>query len=188
MVFLLICCLLAGCGKDKEREDHSTAEEKTTAEEMDTEETSTENVDDVTVDGMSREILEGMTLEEKAGQMIFAGLDSFREEGSTGKIHSLDPKMEHTFSEVSPGGVILYSKNIKNKAGLHGLIEQLQSTSRIPLLIGADEEGGENSRIASRKKLALPKTYTAGELALREPEEAEKNGSEIGAYLKKTWI
>lgn len=81
--------------------------------------------------------LQKMTLEEKAGQMFFAcvyGTDV--EEGLTAK--------------YSPGGYVLFADFFEGKdpdtAGQ--AIAKLQEESKVPLLVGTDEEGGTVTRVS----------------------------------------
>ncbi|WP_027352381.1 glycoside hydrolase family 3 protein [Lacrimispora indolis] len=84
----------------------------------------------------ARELLSSMTLEEKVGQMFFVRLrkDSAIE----------DIKTYHL------GGFILFGDDFKDetKDSIKELIKSYQSTSSIPLLIGADEEGGTVCRVS----------------------------------------
>lgn len=47
------------------------------------------------------------------------------------------------------GGVILFSRNIRDPLQTAGLIHGLQDASEIPLLVGIDQEGGRVSRLSS---------------------------------------
>lgn len=91
------------------------------------------------------EILEGMTLEEKIGQLFFVRL---REESAIEDIN-----------KYYLGGYILFGDDFKNK-GKEDIILQIssyQTASHIPLLIGVDEEGGTVNRISKYKEFrAVP--------------------------------
>lgn len=63
---------------------------------------------------------------------------------------------------------------------------KLQETSKIPLFIGTDEEGGEASRIASVKKMnieSVEDAQTVGKTG--DSEKARETGSAIGSYIKE---
>lgn len=84
----------------------------------------------------ARELLSAMSLEEKVGQMFFVRLrkDSAIE----------DIKAYHL------GGFILFGDDFKDetKDSIKELIKSYQSSASIPLLIGADEEGGTVCRVS----------------------------------------
>ena len=188
LAFLLLVCLaLSGCTKDeKKTEETSTAKEQTVPEAVTTGGVLTETgeVDDVTLDGMSREILSNMTINEKVGQMIFAGLDSLKGKEAQGKAEKLTGGMENELKSLKPGGIILYSKNMKDQKQVKKLIGQLEEASSIPLFIGVDEEGGEASRAASVKKMQIDPAKSAQEIGeTNSREEAVKAGTQIGTYL-----
>lgn len=188
-VSLCIVLFLAGCGLG----ENNTAEEKTTSaeEESAPEEgttgdilTETEQVPEVTVDGMSLDILKNMTLEEKIGQMLFVGLDTLRADGKTGKLTKMNRTIEGKIKAWSPGGIILYGKNIEDKEQVTELTEELQQASRIPLLIGTEEEGGENSRIASQEKIEVEETEEAQKIGEEgNSTKAQETGQIIGSYM-----
>ena len=89
--------------------------------------------------------LKSMTLEEKIGQLIFARCPSENAEDIISK---------HQF-----GGVILFGTNTENKTKeqLSRDISSLQNISKIPMLIGVDEEGGTVVRISSNPNLRSEK-------------------------------
>lgn len=191
VIGLCMTLLLAGCGIGRD----DSAEEKTTAvkEESIPEEgttggilTETEQVPDVTVDGMSLDILKSMTLEEKIGQMLFVGMDTLQADGKSGKITKINRTIEGKIEAWSPGGVILYGKNMEDQEQVTELNQALQQASRIPLFIGTEEEGGENSRIASQEKMKVEETETArmiGESG--DSVRARETGQTIGTYMKE---
>ena len=84
----------------------------------------------------ARELLSGMNLEEKVGQLFFVRLrkDSAIE----------DIKAYH------PGGFILFGDDFKaeTKTSIRELVKSYQSSSSIPMLIGVDEEGGTVCRVS----------------------------------------
>ena len=77
------------------------------------------------------EILAGMTLEEKVGQIFFARCP-----------------VENAVTDAKNfalGGYILFGRDFENKTpeDVKNNIESYQSSSKIPMLIGIDEEGGK---------------------------------------------
>lgn len=82
------------------------------------------------------DIIEGMTLEEKVGQLFFIKDD--------GRFRS--DILEH----YPVGGIILFDGDFKGKSAqnLRDYISAFQDNSRYPLLIGVDEEGGTVIRLS----------------------------------------
>lgn len=83
------------------------------------------------------ELLAGMSLEEKVGQLFIIGIEP----------QDLTPALKSIFEELSPGGIILFSKNIANENQVKKLINDLQDLSSLPLFVAIDQEGGIISRI-----------------------------------------
>lgn len=84
----------------------------------------------------AEKILKNMTLEEKVGQMFFVRLPEASAKN--------DIKTYHL------GGYILFGNNFKDKtkASIKNELADFQKTSKIPMLIGVDEEGGSVNRIS----------------------------------------
>ncbi len=116
----------------------------------------------------AEDILSGMSLEEKVGQMFFVRLDKAN---ASADIKSL-----------YPGGFIMFGGDFEKetKASIRELIKEYQKNSEIPLLIGVDEEGGTVNRVS--RYPAFRKTpfrspmdlYKAGGFDLIESDTAEK--------------
>ena len=78
----------------------------------------------------AKAILENMTLEEKAGQMFF--------------VRCPEAGKELPITKYAVGGYILFARDFENKtpAEVTEEIARYQAVSKIPMLIGVDEEGG----------------------------------------------
>jgi beta-N-acetylhexosaminidase len=93
-------------------------------------------------DGKKEEdILAGMSLEEKVGQLFMIGVQGTEMTSET----------QQLLQTVHPGGVILFGRNIQDAGQLTKLVADLQSTAAAdtgqPLFISTDQEGGEIVRI-----------------------------------------
>lgn len=84
----------------------------------------------------AKEILDNMTLEEKIGQLFFV-----RCRKDTG---------ETDIQNYDLGGYILFADDFKDntKTSMKEIIRGYQDNSKIPLLIGVDEEGGTVNRVS----------------------------------------
>jgi len=91
-----------------------------------------------------------LTLEEKIGQLLVCGFDGLKP----------SDEIKGLIKDYNIGGVILFSRNIKDPAQTARLCNSLQEISKTPLFICVDQEGGKVSR--------LPKPFTqfAGNAAI----------------------
>jgi beta-N-acetylhexosaminidase len=106
------------------------------------------------------EQIKEMTLEEKIGQMIIAGIDGY-------EINENEIKL---IQDYHIGGFILFGRNIENPEQLLELNNSLKSTNsgyKIPLFLSIDEEGGRISRIPKEIK-NLPASRSIGKVNNQE--------------------
>lgn len=146
-LLLFLCAImlfsLAGCAKADPSENISSSvaniiEDKSVEEIKDVEITGNEVIDTasrlMTDDNelflRAVEIADGMTLEEKAGQLFFA---RFPDEGA-----------EEEIACYHPAGYIFFGRDFENSSPekFKTDIEKYQGESKITLLTGVDEEGG----------------------------------------------
>lgn len=116
----------------------------------------------------AEEILAGMSMEEKVGQMFIARCpaDSAAEKAA----------------QYNIGGYILFGKDFKGRTKSQVIenINSYQKASKIPMLIGVDEEGGTVCRVSlysefrDSKFLSPQDLYAAGGFGLIESDTAEK--------------
>ena len=88
------------------------------------------------------ETLSNMTLDEKIGQMMIVFYTS--------------PKMDNTLksalTDVKPGGFILFKDNITTYDDTLKFIKDIKETSKIPMFISIDQEGGNVQRLLALKE------------------------------------
>lgn len=115
--------------------------------------------------------MKNMSLEEKVGQLFLVRYDSNLASNWTKKYY--------------PGGYIMFAKDFNNqtKESIKKEIDDLQSISKIPLVIAVDEEGGYVTRVSRypsfrESKFLAPRSYyeTGGEELL---EQTEKEKAEL---------
>lgn len=96
--------------------------------------------------------LKSMSLDEKIGQILLA-----RYNGET----ALEDIKKYSLS-----GFIMYEKDFKDKSkdDVINMIKKLQNNSKIPLIIGVDEEGGKVVRVSSNPLLVENKFKSSQEL------------------------
>ncbi|MEA4971591.1 MAG: glycoside hydrolase family 3 N-terminal domain-containing protein [Candidatus Metalachnospira sp.] len=84
----------------------------------------------------AQEILDTMTLEEKIGQMFF--------------VRCPEENAANVVSQFNIGGYLLFARDFNNNTSedVKNAISSYQKSSKVPLLIGVDEEGGTVNRIS----------------------------------------
>lgn len=106
----------------------------------------------------AEEKMKTMTIEEKASQMFMA------------RCPASDSEAISLISKYQPGGYILFGRDFENKSKQEviNMIQSYQNESKIPLIIGTDEEGGTVVRVSSNSNLVSSK--------YKSPQDLYKNG------------
>lgn len=168
---------LSGCEKSKVPYDveqstsfdgQTTVESQTTEPQTIEEITTEQPVTIKTLEDRAYEILDNMTLEEKVGQMFIARCPKENGEMLANKYHL--------------GGYILFGRDFKNKSieEVKDDIISYKNATKIPMLIGVDEEGGIVNRVSSysqfrEEPFKSPQTlYAEGGMELIVSDTAEK--------------
>ena len=148
---VLICLLVVGYGVYKKYglsipADFNTNEtaQSVVTEPQKTEEIITEpttNADNEIMKKTIENLLSTMSVEEKVGQMFYARCP--------------DSNPVETVSKYNLGGYILFGRDFdgKTKNEVISDIESYQKASKIPMLIGVDEEGGTVVRVSDNPNL-----------------------------------
>lgn len=114
----------------------------------------------------ANKIMKNMTIDEKIGQLFLVRYDSNLASSWINNYH--------------PGGFIMFAKDFNNQSidSMRKEIDNLQSASKIPLVIAVDEEGGYVTRVSRYSnfrdsKFLSPRSYyeTGGEKLLEETEK-----------------
>jgi beta-N-acetylhexosaminidase len=112
-----------------------------------------------------------MTLEQKVGQMILAGIEGKK----------IDSSMKKMIAEQHVGGIIFYKNNFSDLEGSVRLVNELKKANKgnsAPLFISVDQEGGKVSRLPKEFE-AIPNADKVGRTG--DPELAK----EMGVLLSK---
>jgi beta-N-acetylhexosaminidase len=121
-------------------------------------------------------ILEAKSLRESISNMFIIGFEGYE----------VPNKLKEFIKTNSLGGVILFSKNIKDPKSLKLLTTSLQSLNQDNLLIGVDEEGGFVSRLG--QKDGFKKSPKAIDVANSGEEFAKKIYKDMAIMLKNSGI
>lgn len=119
--------------------------------------------------------LGGMTLEEKLCQLFFVTPEALS--GGTA-VCEADEALCAGLAAYPVGGVILFGDNIAGREQVTALLSGMQGASRIPLLLGVDEEGGLVSRLSGA---GITQRYDP--MAVYGAEGATDRVEEIGGEL-----
>lgn len=178
-IFLLVF-ILAGCTQPPEPVVDSSEEEGTEVEEA-VQEEAQEPTREVTPEEIIKQQVAEMSLEEKAGQVLFLSL-RHNQEGQP--LLELDEEDKSIFQELKPGGIILFSENIHDNQQVKNLISQMQAEAAIPLFMAVDQEGGRVSRLTVGE-MDFSETPSAREIGRTEDvEKALEAGKTLGKELK----
>lgn len=136
---------------------------------------------------IARQILSGMTLEEKIGQMFVVNFEQLdKSKGSYYEHTKLTEYMEKALKRYGVGGVIFFSRNIETREQTSSFIKDLQENSKVPLFISVDEEGGEVARIANNSNMRTTRFPSMEEIGANGDEEyAYQMGLTIGTEIKE---
>ncbi|MDN6617647.1 MAG: beta-hexosaminidase [Enterococcus sp.] len=134
--------LFTACGNGTKEQSTASTNKSTQ-----TTETTTKTTEKATVkDKMEKKVektMADMTLEEKVGQLFMARVPEENQVADIQKFHL--------------GGYLLFDRDMQGKgqSDIKQTIESYQESSKVPLFIGSDEEGGNVSRL-SRNQIVSP--------------------------------
>ncbi|BCN30005.1 glycoside hydrolase family 3 protein [Anaeromicropila herbilytica] len=182
-----------------EEEDKDTTEEDNTADEgvkvissdaSQVEKDGEESLlvtDKVVIDGMTEDILNNMSLEEKIGQLFIVSCESLdTSKGHCFEWRNVTKNMRSTLNKYHVGGIILYSRNVESIDQTQRMIADFQESSRVPLFISIEEEGGDMSPLANNLNMNMtqfPNMSVIGEL--NNKDYANHMGKTIGKEIKE---
>lgn len=180
---IVIVSLLTGCFGIKGNDDTTDKTEITTEEKIDVIEP--EYLDDVTLDGLTNDIVKNMTLKQKLGQMFMVNLDLLDHSKGNGYGHkTLSHKMKKSIHNYQIGGVVFFSKNLKKEKQTKKFIKQLQKSASIPMFISVDEEGGSVARLGAIPAMNVTKFDDMNKIGATEDiTKAKEVGDVLGKEL-----
>lgn len=102
-----------------------------------------------------QEQLNSLTLEEKIGQMILAGV-----QGTT-----LDDQAKQMITDQKVGGIIFYANNVSTLEGTAKFVKSIKEANQsnpVPIFMSVDQEGGKVSRMPETVE-SIPSSRKVGE-------------------------
>jgi beta-N-acetylhexosaminidase len=112
------------------------------------------------------ETLRRLPLRQKVGQLFFIGL------GGT----ELDRPTVELLNEISPGGICLFSRNIKEREQTRALLDGIRTSLPVPPFLSVDQEGGLVDRL---RRLMTP-------MPAAEKLRSAADAGELGAIVAET--
>ena len=79
----------------------------------------------------------GLPIEQQIGQLFYVGLRGTE----------LDDEARSLLTEINPGGVILFGRNVASPQQVRQLLDDIKSVLTVPPLLGVDQEGGLVDRL-----------------------------------------
>lgn len=151
----------------------STAPETSPEKPQQTDDPDTDSSDDL-INQMKKRI-NALSLDEKIGQMIFAGISGT----------AVNKQTKRLIEKYKVGGVILYSDNLKTPAQtvtLLNKIKKVNEANKTPVFLGVDQEGGTVSRLPG-ELIGIPTNSKIG--AVNDPQYSYEIGSLLGKMVKE---
>lgn len=181
------CAALEGCtpfwSGDVQVKRYETKEEAGSEKEQE-EESSVMDWEDALM--LASEYYEKMTTEEKVGQLFVVNLEQLdNRKGNYYEFQRMTAAMKKSIAKYHVGGVILFSRNLKNRQQIIKMNQKLQAASTVPLFVCVDEEGGDVARIASKPEMGTTVFPSAEEIGKTKDDQytyemAKTIGTEIG--------
>lgn len=102
----------------------------------------------------AEDVLKAMSLEEKIGQMVIAGLDGL----------TADEHAEAMLAKYRVGGFVFFARNIQDSRQALALVNSLKALNKrhVPLFLAIDEEGGRVTRLPAEYR-KLPASRSIGD-------------------------
>lgn len=145
--------------------------------------------DDETVVRTTKDVLGKMSLREKVGQLFIVRPEALAENSNAETAPATDRVDDAVISRIEEypvGGIALFSRNITSTEQLPMFISDLQSSSKYPLFIAVDEEGGRVARIANSDFFNVASYKSMEDIGKSgDASKAEEVGRQIGSYLKE---
>ena len=145
--------------------------------------------DDETVVRTTKDVLGKMSLREKVGQLFIVRPEALAENSNAETAPATDRVDDAVISRIEEypvGGIALFSRNITSAEQLPMFISDLQNSSKYPLFIAVDEEGGRVARIANSGYFDVASYKSMEDIGKAgDASKAEEVGRQIGLYLKE---
>ena len=114
------------------------------------------------------ESLSSLPLEQKIGQLFFIGIAGPQADDATREF----------LSQISPGGVCLFARNIKETAQTRNLLDEIRALLPVTPFLSVDQEGGLVDRL---RRVMTPMPAPS---KLANVQDAQRQAKIIGETLR----
>lgn len=138
------------------------------------------------VEKKARELLEGMTAEEKAAQLFFITPEALT---GVNPVTAAGDSTREAYENYPVGGIIYFEQNIVSEEQFREMVSGMKqisaARSKVPVFLGVDEEGGRVARLANHEALTVENTGPMLEIGrTKDAGGAREAGKAIGTYLR----
>ena len=166
-------------------QDPTTAQKSTVGEIKEVPTEPHEENPDLKYSALAKKYLDTMTSDEKIYQMLLVSPESLT---GVDQVTAAGEQTKTALTQKPVGGILYTSQNFENdsqskETGVMEMISNTKSYASTPLFIATQEEGGENSPLATA--LGLDKPDNASAYATQGEAVAFKNADTIATYLAK---
>lgn len=127
------------------------------------------------------QFMKNMPIEEKIGQLFIMDI---RQDLQGNPQTTISDDIKARIDKYKVGGIILFKENIEQKEQTQYLIQALQQTSKLPLWISVDEEGGTVSRVGKNPNMVKEPFLEAAALGRsKDINKVYEEGKRMGSLL-----
>ena len=189
LALLLIASLLVGCNAKPAAMSETASPTNTTTVSATTETIPPETTQETTAPteplSPAEEILAGMTLREKVGQLFIVQLEALNGKDSAA-VTELTDTFISMLEQYPVGGLIFFADNIVSPGQIAQFNSDLQNISALPMFLAIDEEGGLVARLANHRAFNLTRYESAAAVgSSKDLTVSMEMGITIGTYLAK---
>ena len=134
------------------------------------------------------EVLAGMTLREKVGQLFVIRPEQLNLSDSNSRLNGgqtrVTDAMRSAYARYPVGGFALFGDNIFSPAQLKEFMSDLRTLGPVTPILAVDEEGGSVARLANKSRFGLENVGSMSSIGKTgDPQKAYDAGAYIGGYL-----
>lgn len=143
------------------------------------------NLEIIPIEERTEEILESMTIEEKAAQLFIVTPEALT---GAGNVQSAGDDTRNALGQYPVGGLIYFAGNMTSYEQTRTMLEDIGAiagnTTKVPLFLAVDEEGGTVARVANNPAMGVENVGNMSDIgAAGDVKAAYEAGSAIGQYL-----
>lgn len=143
------------------------------------------NLEIISIEERTEEILNRMTKEEKVAQLFIVTPEALT---GVGSVQSAGETTQNALKQYPVGGLIYFAGNMTDYEQTQTMLKNTKAiagkTIKVPLFLAVDEEGGTVARVANHPAMGVKNVGNMSDIgAVGDAEGAYEAGSTIGQYL-----